>query len=252
MSRRSGEDPAKRPLTVGSGQWRTPVQAAVRGRRPSPLDDSGERGRSLTRDARRAAGSAVRATTRPTAPASCRSLACARQTANFNGPAAVAELVYAHGSGPCGRKPLGVRVPPAASPSSRITVQPHRPPTDHYCARSCVGDGRRRILDAERGGVDRHVATTTSRKTTTSPAALLAHVARSPDPRLTTARRNLRAQTAGNLRLHTAHPQPPCHQATPAQSHPFSSATRSASARLRASSLCIADERWLRTVPGER
>ena len=29
-------------------------------------------------------------------------------------PAAVAELVYAHGSGPCGRKPLGVQVPPAA------------------------------------------------------------------------------------------------------------------------------------------
>jgi hypothetical protein len=33
---------------------------------------------------------------------------------------------------------------------------------------------------------------------------------------------------------------------------PFSSAIRTASARLRASSFCIADERWLRTVPGER
>ena len=35
-------------------------------------------------------------------------------------------------------------------------------------------------------------------------------------------------------------------------SQPFSSATRTASARLRASSFCIAEERWLRTVPGER
>ena len=37
-----------------------------------------------------------------------------------------------------------------------------------------------------------------------------------------------------------------------ATSQPFSSATRTASARLRASSFCIAEERWLRTVPGER
>ena len=35
-------------------------------------------------------------------------------------------------------------------------------------------------------------------------------------------------------------------------SQPCSSATRTASARLRASSFCIAEERWLRTVPGER
>jgi hypothetical protein len=37
-----------------------------------------------------------------------------------------------------------------------------------------------------------------------------------------------------------------------AQSQPRSSATRTASARLRASSFCITEERWLRTVPGER
>jgi hypothetical protein len=36
------------------------------------------------------------------------------------------------------------------------------------------------------------------------------------------------------------------------QSHPRSSATLNASARLRASSFCITEERWLRTVPGER
>ena len=35
-------------------------------------------------------------------------------------------------------------------------------------------------------------------------------------------------------------------------SQPCSSATRTASARLRASSFCIAEERWLRTVPGDR
>jgi len=35
-------------------------------------------------------------------------------------------------------------------------------------------------------------------------------------------------------------------------SHPFSSATCTASARFRASSFCITDERWFRTVPGER
>ena len=35
-------------------------------------------------------------------------------------------------------------------------------------------------------------------------------------------------------------------------SQPHSSAIRAASARLRASSFCIAADRWLRTVPGER
>ena len=39
---------------------------------------------------------------------------------------------------------------------------------------------------------------------------------------------------------------------TSGYSQPFSSAMRTASARLRASSFCMADERWLRTVPGER
>jgi hypothetical protein len=36
------------------------------------------------------------------------------------------------------------------------------------------------------------------------------------------------------------------------QSQPRSSATRTASPRLRASSFCITEDRWLRTVPGDR
>ena len=36
------------------------------------------------------------------------------------------------------------------------------------------------------------------------------------------------------------------------QSQPFSSASFRASARFRASSFCITDDRWLRTVPGDR
>jgi hypothetical protein len=38
----------------------------------------------------------------------------------------------------------------------------------------------------------------------------------------------------------------------PAYSQPRSSATRTASPRLRASSFCITEDRWLRTVPGDR
>ncbi len=41
-------------------------------------------------------------------------------------------------------------------------------------------------------------------------------------------------------------------QGTRPQSQPRSSATRTASARFRASSFCITDDRWLRTVPGDR
>src|ERR1700727_2370241 len=70
--------------------------SAVRGRRPSPLDDSGARGR-------------LRLAEGP-------GLAAARVPCGiFAEPADVAELVDAHGSGPCGGNSVEVRVLSSAS-----------------------------------------------------------------------------------------------------------------------------------------
>src|SRR3954466_16113619 len=78
---------------------RTPV-SGMRSQRPSPLDDSGEGADILARQrcrvrrgGRRASGS---------------------QPLNCLLRAAVAELVDAHGSGPCGREPVEVRLLSAA------------------------------------------------------------------------------------------------------------------------------------------
>ncbi len=89
---------------------RTPV-SAVRGRRPSPLDDGG---------ADRPRVAIGRSLARPPSPA--RAPGQRHDPATVARHADVAELVDAHGSGPCGRKPVEVRVlssAPTAAPQLR-------------------------------------------------------------------------------------------------------------------------------------
>jgi hypothetical protein len=95
---------------------RTPV-SGLRIRRPSPLDDSGEDAGHFSEPA--GGGARRRSQESPLGRRGARGA----QPVNCLLRAAVAELVDAHGSGPCGREPVEVRLLSAAF-RSRICLRP--------------------------------------------------------------------------------------------------------------------------------
>jgi DNA-binding transcriptional ArsR family regulator len=220
---------------------------------------------------------------------------------SFSASAAVAELVYAHGSGPCGRKPLGVRVPPAALSSSpmyeraivaealrlhadgdvsasqialrlgldRSTVsgwlrgQVPRTAGKNLCAR-CGGPVHRRdLLDGNYvyllglylgdGCLSEH-----ARDVYRLRIVLDEKYPGIIDSALNAVSAVHLGRVAAVHRRDHSPARPTWPGWTPSSapsadySQPCSSASLTASLRLRASSFCMTEERWLRTVPGDR